>query len=40
VLYDIKLWKKKLQSCELIFSLVDELKSWTYDDANDVWWWK
>ncbi len=35
MLYDIKLWKKKLQSCELIFFLGDKLKSWAYDDDDD-----
>jgi hypothetical protein len=33
MLYDIKLWKKTLQSCELTSSLVDKLKSWVYDDV-------
>jgi hypothetical protein len=36
VLYDIKLWKNKFQSCELTFSLGDKLKSWAYDD-DDEW---
>jgi hypothetical protein len=35
MLYDIKLWKKKLQSFKLISSLVDELKSWAYDDVDE-----
>ncbi len=35
VLYDFKLWKKKLQSCELTSSLGIELKSWAYDDDDD-----
>jgi len=35
MLYDIKLWKKKVQCCELTSSLGDELKSWTYDDDNE-----
>ncbi len=35
MLYDIKFWKIKLQSCELTFSLGDELKSWAYDDDDD-----
>ncbi len=35
VLYDIKLWKKKLQSYELTSFLGNKLKSWTYDDDDE-----
>ncbi len=35
VLYDIKFWKEKLQSCELTISQGDMLKSWTYDDDDE-----
>jgi hypothetical protein len=35
VLYGIKFWKKKLQSCELISSMGDKLKSWAYDDDDE-----
>jgi hypothetical protein len=34
-LYDIKFWKEKLQSCELISSQRNMLKSWTYDNDDD-----
>jgi hypothetical protein len=32
MLYDIKFWKKKFQSCELTSFLGEELKLWAYDD--------
>jgi len=35
VLYDIKFWKKKLQSCELTSYLGDELKSGVYDNDDE-----
>ncbi len=35
MLYDIKCWKKKLQSYELTSFMGDELKSWAYDDDDD-----
>jgi hypothetical protein len=35
MLYDIKLWKKKLQSYELTFFMGDKLKLWTYDDDDE-----
>jgi len=35
MIYDIKLWKKKLQSCELTYFLGDKLKSWAYDDHDE-----
>jgi hypothetical protein len=35
MLYDIKLWKKKLQSYELTSFLEDKLKSWAYDDHDE-----
>jgi hypothetical protein len=35
MLYDIKLWKKKLPSYELTSFLGDKLKSWAYYDDDE-----